>query len=199
MTGTSTPAARPKDKPLRADAARNRDKVLAAAIEVFGEAGTEASLEEIARRAGVGVGTLYRHFPNRAILTEAVYRRSVDEMAERARQLLSENSPRAALEQWVVEFVGYVARKHGMADALRAAAGEQSATVFVESRERLMAGVTSLLDAAQEEGTVRRDVAADDLVRAVSGICMAAAAADPERWRGPVRLVLDGLRFGADA
>ena len=187
-------------RPLRADAARNREKLLVAATEVFGEHGTEGSLEEIARRAGVGVGTLYRHFPTRACLVEQVYRHSVDEVCAAAPRLLEQLDPFEALSTWVDGFVAYVGRKKGMASALRASMGPESDAVFSDVHARLEGAASLLLGAAQEAGMARTDAEPLDILRSVSGMCMAAAAShDPERTKRVLALVLDGLRYGAPA
>ena len=103
---------------LRADAARNRQKLIDAASGQFAEAGTDVSLEAIAKRAGVGVGTLYRHFPTRDALVEAVYRNEVGQVCSAAEELLAEHSPQVALAEWVKRFAAYLVTKRGMADAL---------------------------------------------------------------------------------
>jgi AcrR family transcriptional regulator len=185
-------------RPLRADAARNRDRLLAAAAEVFGESGSDASLEEIARRAEVGVGTLYRHFPTRAVLIEQVYRRSVDEICESGRRILAERPPLDALREWLQGFVEYVGRKRGMVAALKAALGPESAPIFAEVHTRMEETARLLLGAAQSEGTVRTDVEPMDVMRAVSGVCLVAAESrDADRARRIIGLVVDGLRYGA--
>ncbi|GMA23807.1 TetR family transcriptional regulator [Luteimicrobium album] len=187
-------------RPLRADAARNREKLLEAATEVFAEHGTEGSLEEIARRAGVGVGTLYRHFPTRACLVEQVYRHSVDEVCAAAPRLLEQLDPFDALATWVDGFVGYVSRKKGMTSALREAMGPDSDAIFADVHERLEGAASLLLGAAQQAGMARTDAEPLDILRSVSGMCMAAAASqDPERTKRVLALVLDGLRYGAPA
>jgi AcrR family transcriptional regulator len=193
--GTTTAA---PERPLRADAARNRDKILVAAGAVFTEQGTDASLEEVARRAEVGVGTLYRHFPTRIDLIEAVYRHDVDELCAEAARLRDGDLPaREALETWVLSFVQYVGRKRGMASALRSALGPDAQAVFADVHDRLRAASGELLAAAQREGEIRTDVEPMDVLRAVSGVCLAAAEAqDPERSMRVLRLVLDGLRYG---
>jgi AcrR family transcriptional regulator len=183
---------------MRADAARNREKLLVAATEAFGESGTEASLEEIARRAGVGVGTLYRHFPTRAMLIEEVYRNSVDEVCGAVPRLLTEMTPFDALSTWVYGFVGYVGRKKGMVSALREAMGPDSEEVFSEVHVTLESAAGELLVAGQTAGVVRSDVEPQDLLRSVSGMCLAAAASrDSEGTKRVLALILDGLRYGA--
>jgi len=192
------------DRPLRADALRNRVKILEAAAALFAESGTDASLEEIARRADVGIGTLYRHFPTRAALIEHVYRSRVDELCATAPELLERFAPVQALEEWVLSFTAYVGQKRGMVAALRAAMGEDVATVFTDTHAKLSAATTLLLDAARREGAIRGDIEPMVLLRTVSGVCMAGADAgqnDPaqqaEQTRRMLGLVLDGLRYGA--
>jgi AcrR family transcriptional regulator len=195
---TTTATAPSAARPLRADAARNREKLLTAASDAFAEHGTEASLEEIARAAGVGVGTLYRHFPTRAALIEEVYRSGADELCASADAFSAQYPPDEALEHWVLGFVGYVARKRGMASALKSALGPESQAVFQAARGRFEETAARLIHAAQEQGTVRRDVEPADVMRAVSGVCMAQAEAhDSERAVRVLHLVLDGLRYGA--
>jgi AcrR family transcriptional regulator len=184
-------------RPRRADARRNRELLLAAAAEVYDERGVEASLEEIARRAGVGIGTLYRHFPTRDAVTEAVYRREVGLLCDGIDELLAENDPDAALSQWMHRFAGYVARKRGMAMALKQVLGADS-ELFAESQQRIRAAVDTLIAAAIDAGTIRDDVASDDLLRAMGGICMATDSPDwSDRTTRLVDLLLDGLRYGA--
>ncbi len=191
---TTTPAAR---RP-RADALRNREKVLAAAAEVFAEQGTEASLEEVARRAGVGVGTLYRHFPTRAALVEHVYRDGVARLAAQARELVETRPIEEALTAWVLALAEYAGRKRDNAAALRAALGDDSAAVFADSRAQLTEAANLVFDRARAAGVIRPDLDAWDAVRTVSGVCMAGNDAnDPEASRRMLRIVLDGLRVGA--
>ncbi len=183
-------------RPLRADAARNRDRLLSVAGDVFAARGTDVSLEDIARQAGVGIGTLYRHFPTRDALVEAVYRNEVETICRRSAELAAEQDPERALSAWMAEFVGSVARKRGRADAIRAAVGADSA-LFADSRRQVMAAVDLLLDAAAQAGVVRKDVAAQDLLQAMSGICL--VTGDPttaDQARRLVGLLMDGLRYG---
>jgi len=192
-TTTTAPSA---TRPLRADAARNRQRLLEVAADAFAEHGTEASLEDIARTAGVGVGTLYRHFPTRADLIAEVYRSNADELCAEADRLAAELPPRDALDAWLLGFVGYVGRKRGMASALKAALGPESAAVFAGARAKFEATAGKLVAAAQADGSIRPDADPSDVMRAVSGVCMAQAEAqDPERARRVVRLLLDGLRY----
>jgi AcrR family transcriptional regulator len=183
----------------RKDAARNRDALLAAAGEVYAERGVDGSLEEIARRAGVGIGTLYRHFPNRDALNEAVYRREVESLCEGADQLLGDHRPVDALAAWMRQFAGYVARKRGMAMALKSALGPDN-ELFSYSHRRIRESLGLLVDAAVKAGQIRSDVDTEDLLRAMSGICMAADTPGwAERTHRLVDLLVDGLRYGAPA
>jgi len=189
---------RADDCPKRADARRNRDLLLATAAAVFEERGIEAPLQEIARRAGVGIGTLYRHFPTRDALNEAVYRREVDMLCDGVADLLRENSPVDALAQWMRAFAGYVARKRGMATALKSALGPDN-ELFSHSHRRIREALETLVAAARDSGEIRADVELDDLMRAMSGICMAgdASGSRTDRTARIVGLLIDGLRYGA--
>lgn len=181
----------------RKDATRNHEALLAAAAEVYGERGVDASLEEIARRAGVGIGTLYRHFPSRDALNEAVYRREVEALCDQAGELLHDTDPVDALSSWMRAFAHYVARKRGMAMALKSALGPDN-ELFSYSHRRIREALGSLLDAAVATGQIRSDVDQEDLIRAMSGICM---ATDVPGWSDRagrlIDLLLDGLRYGA--
>jgi AcrR family transcriptional regulator len=186
-----------ESRPLRADARRNREQLLDAATAAFAEAGTGVALEEIARRAGVGIGTLYRHFPTRDAVTEAVYRREVGLLCDGIDELLAENAPDVALSRWMHRFAGYVARKRGMAMALKRVLGADS-ELFIHSHQRIRDAIETLIAAAVEAGTIRDDVAPDDLLRAMGGICMATDTPDwADRTARLVDLLVDGLRYGA--
>ncbi|WP_375478362.1 TetR/AcrR family transcriptional regulator [uncultured Jatrophihabitans sp.] len=192
-TATSAPRA------LRADAQRNRDQLVEAAGELFGDRGIEAPLDEIARRAGVGIGTLYRHFPTRDALVEAVYRREVRMLCAGVDDQLAGRRPDEALASWMRDFAGYVARKRGMAMALKALLGADS-ELFAESHRQIRHAIGTLVSAAVAAGAIRDDVDPDDLLRAMSGICM---AADTPGWNDRtarlVDLLMDGLRYRASA
>ena len=185
------------DKPLRKDAARNREKLLAAAVGLFAERGTEGSLEEVAKRAGVGIGTLYRHFPTRDALVEAAYRNEVAQLRAAADELLAELPPDAALEAWMRRFVDYGSAKRGMRDALQSIAGG-GADLFAETRGQVTEAVAVLLRAGAEAGTLRSDVEPEDVLRAMGAIWL---VADGDDWAEDalrvLRLVLDGLRYRA--
>ena len=185
------------DKPLRKDAARNREKLLAAAVELFAERGTEGSLEEVAKRAGVGIGTLYRHFPTRDALVEAAYRNEVAQLRAAADELLAELPPDEALEAFMRRFVDYGTAKRGMRDALQSIAGG-SATLFSDTRGQVTEAVAVLLRAGAEAGTLRSDVEPEDVLRAMGAIWLVAEGDDfAEQAMRILRLVLDGLRYRA--
>ena len=185
------------DKPLRKDAARNREKVLAAAVGLFAERGTEGSLEEVAKRAGVGIGTLYRHFPTRDALVEAAYRNEVAQLRAAADELLAELPPDAALEAWMRRFVDYGTAKRGMRDALQSIAGGGT-DLFAETRGQVTDAVAVLLRAGAEAGTLRADVEPEDVLRAMGAIWLVAEGDDfAEQAMRILRLVLDGLRYRA--
>jgi AcrR family transcriptional regulator len=182
----------------RADAVRNRERVLTAAKAVFSAGGPEASLEAVARTAGVGIGTLYRHFPTREALFEAVYRREVQQLADLAEQLKQETKPIEALRQWMRSNVKFVATKKGMSAALALAAYKNS-ELFSYSFDRLTRAVGGLLDRAIAAHEIREDISPEDLLRALVGMCY---MHDQPGWQTSVlRLVdvfIDGLRTRPD-
>jgi len=182
----------------RADAIRNRERVLEAAKAVFSEGGTEAGLEAVARRAGVGIGTLYRHFPTREALYEAVYRREVEQLAELAQQLRATLPPVAGLRHWLQALVEFVATKKGMAAAL-ALAAHKPPDLMADMTSRMVEAIGMLLGPAAEAGDVRRDIGPEDLLRTVVGLCY---MQDGPGWQTQVmRLLdvfLDGLRLRRD-
>jgi len=186
-----------KRKP-RADAVRNRERVLDAAKAVFSQGGPEASLEAVARQAGVGIGTLYRHFPTREALYEAVYRHEVEQLVELARHLEAEAAPVEALRHWLRAGVEFVATKKGMAAAL-AMAAHSSSDLVVYSLDRLTGAVRELLQRAVATGEIRADIDPEDLLRTLVGMCY---AHDRPGWQTKVlRLVdvfIDGLRRRRD-
>jgi AcrR family transcriptional regulator len=183
-----------KRKP-RADSIRNRERVLEAAKAVFSAGGAEASLEAVARAAGVGIGTLYRHFPTREALFEAVYRREVQQLADLAEQLKQEAQPVEALRRWLRSNVKFVATKKGMSAALALAAYKNS-ELFSYSFDRLTRAVGALLDRAIAAGEIRDDISPEDVLRALVGMCY---MHDQPGWQASVlRLVdvfVDGLRI----
>jgi AcrR family transcriptional regulator len=184
----------PAPGPMRADARRNRGLLLAAALEAFTERGADdASLEEIARRAGVGIGTLYRHFPGRAALLEAVYTDQVAALCQRAGELAASEPPGAALAAWMREMVEFGATKQNLTSAL-AADYDKDAPVFSACRDDLLAAATGLLTRAQQAGAVRPDVQPLDLLRLSHGVAAATARADDaEQAERLVSLMLNGM------
>jgi AcrR family transcriptional regulator len=190
MTGPSAAIVR---KP-RADAVRNRERVLEAAKAVFSTGGADASLEAVARRAGVGIGTLYRHFPTREALYEAVYRREVEQLGELAEQLKNAADPVDALRRWLRSNVEFVATKKGMSAAL-ALAAHGSPELHSYTFERLTKAVGALLDRAVAAGEIRADASPEDLLRALVGLCY---MHDRPGWQSTVLRLLDvfvdGLR-----
>jgi AcrR family transcriptional regulator len=190
---------KPSDKTTRkprADAIRNRERVLEAAKIVFSAGGPEASLDAVARAADVGIGTLYRHFPTREALYEAVYRREVQQLADLAEQLKEKAQPVDALRQWMRSNVKFVATKKGMSEAL-ALAAHKNAELFSYSFDRLTRAVGRLLDRAIAAGEIRDDVTPEDLLRALIG--MLYNMHDKPGWQtSALRLVdvfIDGLRI----
>jgi AcrR family transcriptional regulator len=183
-------------RPLRADAQRNRDKLLAAATEAFAEHGEDVALETVAARAGVGIGTLYRHFPSRDALIVAAYQHEVDALCTAAADLLAAQPADAALRAWAERFADYIATKRVMGDALRSAVTSDS-PLFAVTRERILGALRLLLDAGAAAGTLRADVDPGDVMRVINGIWYLPGG--PE-WRDTVGrmldLVIDGLRYG---
>ena len=185
--------AEPIRKP-RSDAVRNRERVLEAAKTVFSAGGSDASLEAVAKRAGVGIGTLYRHFPTREALFEAVYRREVEQLSELAEQLKSTAAPVDALRSWLRSNVELVATKKGMISAL-ALVVQAPSELYAYSFDRLTKAVSTLLDRAVAAGEIRADISAEDVLRALIGMCY---MHDQPGWQSTVLRLLDvfvdGLR-----
>jgi AcrR family transcriptional regulator len=171
----------------RADAVRNRERVLEAAKAVFSAGGPDASLEAVAKRAGVGIGTLYRHFPTREALFEAVYRREVEQLSELAEQLKSEAAPVDALRRWLRSNVQFVATKKGMSAAL-ALAAHGSSELSTYSFDRLTKAVGALLERAVAAGEIRADVGPEDVLRALVGMCY---LHDQPGWQASVLRLMD--------
>jgi AcrR family transcriptional regulator len=184
------------ERPLRADAQRNRDRLLAAATEAFAAEGEDVALESVAARAGVGIGTLYRHFPNRDALVVAAYQHEVDDLCAAAADLLASQPADEALRAWTQRFADYIAAKRRMGNALRSAAASDS-PLFAATRERIMAALRLLLAAGAASGTLRSDVDPRDFLRLINGIWY---LPDGPQWREDVgrmlELVIDGLRYG---
>ncbi|RWC90988.1 MAG: TetR/AcrR family transcriptional regulator [Mesorhizobium sp.] len=196
-TAAEKKPATPAPKPLRADAQRNRDKLVEVAAQAFATDGVDASLEEIARQAEVGIGTLYRHFPTREHLVEIVYRREVEALCLAAEELARDHPADVALELWMQRFVDYIATKRGLATSLRLLLNTNS-TLFSDTSGRVSQALKRLVEAAAAAGTIRADVDASDVLHALGGIYSAPNTPD---WRDRsgrlVKLLMDGLRFGA--
>ena len=178
----------------RADAVRNRESVLSAATRVFAASDTEPSMREIARRAGVGVATLYRHFPTRQALVEAVYRDQVVRLSTGARSLLESHPPARALRLWMDLFADWLATKHGMTDTLLAMVdtGEIS---LGHSRDELLSAIATLLEAGAAAGEIRPDISAEDLAAALLGVlAVCAKRGQREQAERLLDLLMDGLR-----
>ena len=184
-------------RPLRADARRNREKLLTAATEAFAEEGQDVALETVAARAGVGIGTLYRHFPSRDALIVAAYQHEVDALCAAAEDLLGSQPADEALRAWAERFADYIAAKRSMANALRTAVASDS-PLFAETRERILGALRLLPDAGVADGPLRADVDPEDVMRVINASWY---LPDGPQWRDTVGrmldLVIDGLRYGA--
>ena len=176
---------------VRADARRNIDALLETANAVFAESGVDAPVREIAARAGVGVGTVYRHFPKRSDLVIAVFRHSVDACADAATTLAADHEPGEALSRWLRRYTDFIATKRGLAAALHSGdpAFEPLPAYF---DQHLRPALKTLLDAASAAGAVRGDVDPNDLLRAVGNLCL--ADDDTGHAQRMVDLLIDGLR-----
>ncbi|MCP2163414.1 TetR/AcrR family transcriptional regulator [Goodfellowiella coeruleoviolacea] len=185
------------ERPLRADAQRNREKILATAVRVFTEQGLDAHLEQIARQAGVGTGTLYRNFPTRQALIEAAYRNELAKLCDAAPELLATAPPQAALRAWTRRFLDYVSAKLGMADALRTVV-DSGGNPYAQSKDLILAALATLMDAGVAAGTVRSDISAADMLASLTGIALASGKPDQrEQAERLLDLTLDGLAAGA--
>jgi AcrR family transcriptional regulator len=179
----------------RADSLRNRDQLLAAAKAGFAETGPEVPLEEIARRAGVGIGTLYRHFPTRDALLAAVYRREVAQLSDSADALLAERPPLDALESWLHLLVDYMATKRVIAPALQASDGEGQ-KVYASSGAAILEAMNRLARAAIDSGQIRSDLHPQDLLRMVMGL---SHGYDQPDWEPSARRLIGILVAGLKA
>jgi AcrR family transcriptional regulator len=183
-------------RPMRADARRNYEKILAAAREAFAEGGESTALEEIARRAGVGIGTLYRHFPTRQALVEALYVHEVEEVCHSAAELEGAE-PWEALTLWLDRVSSYMATKRALSSELLNYLGSD-ASLFKECRSSLFAAGEPLLRRAQDAGVVRPDVQFVDVMSLVIGVSKIPGA-DPGQVDHILRIALDGLRYRPEA
>jgi len=183
-------------RPVRADAQRNITALLEAAKAVFAEAGVDAPVRDIAERAGVGVGTLYRHFPQRAQLIAAVFRRELDACANASVQLAAEQPPAEALAGWMQRFSAFIATKRGLATALHSGdpAYEELYGLF---EKQLVPAITGLLDAAVASGEIRNELSPGELLNAAACLSAQAPGDNPGYAQRMVKILVDGLRYGA--
>lgn len=185
-----------KPRRVRADAQRNTDALLEAALAVFATSGVDAPVREIAVKAGVGIGTVYRHFPQRSDLIAAVFCHEVDACADAAPVLAAKHGPGEALARWMQRYADFVATKRGLATALHS--GDPAFdTLPVYFEKRLLPALRTLLDAATVAGEVRADIEPWDILRAVGSLCMSAHDGGSAYARRMVALLVDGLRYGA--
>jgi AcrR family transcriptional regulator len=185
-----------RDRRVRADAQRNIDSLLEAAKGVFVASGADAPVREIAEKAGVGLGTLYRHFPQRSDLIAAAFRREIDACADAASILSAECEPFEALAKWMQRSAAFIVAKRGLAKALHS--GDPTFDNLPRYfDERLRPAIRTLLEAAAAAGEVRADVDADDLLGAVASLCISAHNGGSGRAERMVALLVDGLRYGA--
>ena len=188
----------PDSRPLRADAQRNTDALLEAALAVFATSGVDAPVREIAEKAGVGIGTVYRHFPQRSDLVAAVFRHEIDACADAALILAAEREPGEALARWMQRYAAFIATKRGLATALHS--GDPAFdTLPAYFQQRLEPALRALLEAAAAAGEVRTDVSAEELLGAVAALCMRACVQEPKQAQRMVSVLVDGLRYGASS
>jgi AcrR family transcriptional regulator len=182
---------------VRADAARNRDTLLAVATRVFASSAAEPSMRAIAREAGVGIATLYRHFPTRESLVDAVYQDQVRRLTIGARELLEQLPPAEAMRRWMDLFGDWLATKHGMTDTLLAMI-ESGAIAAAHTRTELLDAITAILDAGRAAGDLRADVSAEDIAASLLGIFGVAGKLGDRAQAGRLlNLLMDGLRLPA--
>jgi len=182
-------------RPLRADARRSVDALLQAAQEMFASVGVDAPVRDIAAKAGLGIGTMYRHFPQRSDLIAAVFRREMDLCADAAVQLAAEHEPFEALRLWMIRFSAFFATKRGLAAALHS--GEPAYEALPGHFEtRLRPALEQLLATSIESGCIRADIVAGELLGAVARLSMSDVDS-PEQSQRMVSLMVDGLRYGA--
>jgi len=190
MATKRPPAAQRKP---RADAQRNRDRVLEVAKEAFTRSGADASLDDIAKQAGVGAGTLYRHFPSREALIEAVYRTEVEKLAAAERKFADSMTPIEALRAWMLLFVDYIATKKIIAPALNTLVGGQS-KAFEASHNQIWEAIRALVKRAIKSGDIRKDLDPIDLLRALIGVSNVASSPG---WQQSARRLVDILITGS--
>ena len=186
-------AAKSKDRKPRSDAQRNRERILEVAKEAFARSGANASLDDIAKEAGVGPGTLYRHFPTREELLEAVYRSEVEKLAAAERKFAETLPPIEALRAWMLLFVDYIAAKQIIAPALNALMGDPK-KIFEASYGQVWEAIRALVKRAIKSGDIRKDLDAIDLLRALIGVANTATSPD---WQQSARRLVDILVIGS--
>ncbi len=177
----------------RTDAQQNRDRILEVAKKAFTQSGVNASLDEIAKEAGVGPGTLYRHFPTREALIEAVYRSEVAKLAAAEREFTESMPPIEALRAWMLLFVDYIAAKHIIAPALNSIVGGPS-RLFETTRGQIQGAIDSLVKRAIASGDIRKDLVPFDLLRALIGVSNVATTPD---WQQSAKRLVDILITGS--
>jgi AcrR family transcriptional regulator len=189
---SKTPTRKPRPQ-LRKDAQRNRERILEVAKEAFTRSGANASLDDMARQAGVGPGTLYRHFPSREALLEAVYRSEMEKLAAAKEKFAQELPPVEALRAWLLLFVDYIAAKHLIAPALNALVGDPK-KLFEASYARIWDAIRALVKRAIKSGDIRKDLDPVDLLRALIGVANVATSPD---WQQSARRLVDILIAGS--
>lgn len=191
--GMTTKQSQPAQRKPRTDALRNRERILDVAKEAFTRHGADASLDEIAKQAGVGAGTLYRHFPTRDALIEAVYRSEVEKLAAAERRFAAAMPPLEALRAWMLLLVDYISAKHIIAPALNSVVGGPS-RLYEDSRSLIQGAIDELVKRAKKSGDVRRDLDASDLLSAVIGVSYVGSGPD---WQQSARRLVDILIAGS--
>jgi AcrR family transcriptional regulator len=189
----STKSKKAAPRKPRADAQLNRERILEVAKEAFTRSGAKASLDDIAKEAGVGPGTLYRHFPTRGALLEAVYRTEVERLAAAERKFAETMSPVEALRAWMLLFVDYIAAKHIIAPALNTLVGGPS-KLYEGSRAQVQGAIDALVKRAIQSGDIRKDLEPFDLLRALIGVSNVASTPD---WKQSARRLVDILITGS--
>ena len=187
------PAVKQPGRRPRADAQRNRERLMEIAKAAFARGGAEVSLDDIAKAAGVGAGTLYRHFPTRDALIEAVYRAEVQALSDAAGRLAAEHAPIAALRAWMRLFVDYIATKHLIAPALKSIVGGSS-QLFAATGDQMREAIGGLVGRAVASGDIRPDLDPFDLLRALVGVANVAASPD---WEASAKRLVDILIAGS--
>jgi AcrR family transcriptional regulator len=185
--------AHPVVRKTRTDAARNRERILEVAKEAFARSGANTSLDDVARQAGVGAGTLYRHFPTRDALLEGVYHSEVAKLAAAEREFSAKLPPVDALRAWMLLFVDYIAEKHIIAPALNTFVGGPS-KLYESSRAQITGAIEALVERAIKSGDIRKDLKAFDLLRALIGVSNVASAPD---WQQSAKRLVDILILGS--